>query len=297
MSLRCRPGRNSTGGAPSSPSASTNTALFVPLPSAVIARKMWELVSKVIGASQAPAAVIDEDTADAIANKLCRYVLLREHLRKPVSRTDMKAAVMSEHNDRSGKIFKQVLAAANARRIDVPLSDNAMSRALAASEDPLHTFKMDGKRVKLQIWDTAGQERYRAITRSHYRRAAGAVLIYDCTDPGSLKNAQDVWLPELISSAEDEALMRNCIMLVGNKTDLPSDQQVSSEVHDACQQDMGVTISQRTSARTGDGVEAAFGELIQRVYELRTMEASKAANGAGDKRKLFRKSSSKSSCC
>ena len=155
----------------------------------------------------------------------------------------------------------------------------------------------DGTKIKAQIWDTAGQERYRAITRSHYRRAAGAVLIYDCTDPGSLKNAQDVWLPELISSAEDEALMRNCIMLVGNKTDLPSDQQVSSEVHDACQQDMGVTISQRTSARTGDGVEAAFGELILRVYELRTMEASKAANGAGDKRKLFRKSSSKSSCC
>jgi len=40
-----------------------------------------------------------------------------------------------------------VLAAANARRVDVPLNDNQMSRALAASEDPLHTFKMDGKWV------------------------------------------------------------------------------------------------------------------------------------------------------
>lgn len=160
----------------------------------------------------------------------------------------------------------------------------------------------DGTKIKAQIWDTAGQERYRAITRSHYRRAAGAMLIYDSTDPGSLKNAQDVWLPELISSAEDEATMRQCIMLVGNKTDLPSSQQVSSEVHDACQQDMGVDLSQRTSARTGDGVEAAFGELVQRVYELRTQETSKNGSGGSSKRNLFRKSSTssggtKSSCC
>lgn len=63
-------------------------------------------------ASQAPLAV-DMETADAIANKLCRFVLLREHLRKPVSRADMKSAVMNEHNDRSGKVFKQVLALAN----------------------------------------------------------------------------------------------------------------------------------------------------------------------------------------
>ena len=46
-------------------------------------------------------------------------VLLREHARKPLSRTEMKAAVMSEHNDRSGKIFKQVLAAANEKLKEV----------------------------------------------------------------------------------------------------------------------------------------------------------------------------------
>lgn len=70
------------------------------------------------GASQLP-QVINAETADAIANKLCRYVLLHEHKRKPVTRTEMKAAVMSEHNDRSGKIFKQVLGAANAKLKDL----------------------------------------------------------------------------------------------------------------------------------------------------------------------------------
>eukprot|EP01119_Soliformovum_irregulare_P010009 TRINITY_DN2424_c0_g1_i1.p1 TRINITY_DN2424_c0_g1~~TRINITY_DN2424_c0_g1_i1.p1 ORF type:complete len:133 (-),score=4.38 TRINITY_DN2424_c0_g1_i1:463-861(-) len=42
-------------------------------------------------------------------------------------------------------------------------------------------ISIDGKQVKLQIWDTAGQESFRSITRSYYRGAAGALLVYDIT--------------------------------------------------------------------------------------------------------------------
>ncbi len=38
---------------------------------------------------------------------------------------------------------------------------------------------LGGKSVKLQVWDTAGQERFRSVTRSYYRGAAGALLVYD----------------------------------------------------------------------------------------------------------------------
>lgn len=43
------------------------------------------------------------------------------------------------------------------------------------------TVKLTGKVVKLQIWDTAGQENFRSITRSYYRSAIGAFLVYDIT--------------------------------------------------------------------------------------------------------------------
>ena len=39
----------------------------------------------------------------------------------------------------------------------------------------------NGGTVKAQIWDTAGQERYKAICGAHYKRALGALVVYDVT--------------------------------------------------------------------------------------------------------------------
>ena len=67
-----------------------------------------------------------------------------------------------------------------------------------------------GGTVKAQIWDTAGQERYRAITSSHYRRAVGALLVYDVTKQSTFQNCAK-WMEELRQSAEPDIV----IMLEG----------------------------------------------------------------------------------
>uniref|UniRef100_K3WUA3 Rab11 family GTPase n=1 Tax=Globisporangium ultimum (strain ATCC 200006 / CBS 805.95 / DAOM BR144) TaxID=431595 RepID=K3WUA3_GLOUD len=77
--------------------------------------------------------------------------------------------------------------------------------------------------IKARIWDTAGQERYRAITRSHYRRADGALLVYDVADPDSFTKLGE-WLKTLQETAGDSL---KCIMVVENKADQLSEATAS----------------------------------------------------------------------
>lgn len=83
----------------------------------------------------------------------------------------------------------------------------------------------DGTTVKAQLWDTAGQEKYRAITVAHYRKALGALIVYDITRAKTFENVK-VWLEDLLKSAEENI----CIMLVGNKLDLVNENPSKREV-------------------------------------------------------------------
>ena len=76
---------------------------------------------------------------------------------------------------------------------------------------------LDKRPIKLQIWDTAGQESFRSITRSYYRGACGAMLVYDVTRRDTFTHLHR-WLDE----AHQNSTSSMVIMLVGNKSDLES---------------------------------------------------------------------------
>jgi len=116
-----------------------------------------------------------------------------------------------------------------------------------------------GGKVKAQIWDTAGQERYRAITSSHYRRAVGALLVYDITKQATFQNCIK-WMEELRQNAEPDIV----IMLVGNKVDLP-DRQVYWDHASEFATQHGLFFKE-ASAVTGSGVNDAFQHLLQEIY-------------------------------
>ncbi|VDM07002.1 unnamed protein product [Wuchereria bancrofti] len=71
---------------------------------------------------------------------------------------------------------------------------------------------IDSKQIKLQIWDTAGQESFRSITRSYYRGAAGALLVYDITRRDTFNHLAS-WLED----ARQHSNSNMVIMLIGNK--------------------------------------------------------------------------------
>lgn len=102
---------------------------------------------------------------------------------------------------------------------------------VTVKEDSSHTIGVEfgskvvpvsGKQVKLQIWDTAGQERFKSVTRSYYRGAAGALLVYDVTRRDTF-NALSNWLADARALASPSIV----VLLVGNKSDLDANREVT----------------------------------------------------------------------
>ncbi|KAG6522750.1 hypothetical protein ZIOFF_019902 [Zingiber officinale] len=122
-------------------------------------------------------------------------------------------------------------------------------------------INIDKKPIKLQIWDTAGQESFRSITRSYYRGAAGALLVYDITRRETFNHLAS-WLED----ARQHANAKMTIMLIGNKSDLAHRRAVSAEEGEQFAKDHGL-IFMEASAKTAQNVEEAFIDTATNIYK------------------------------
>ncbi|CAL5225268.1 g8062 [Coccomyxa viridis] len=122
-------------------------------------------------------------------------------------------------------------------------------------------INIDGKQIKLQIWDTAGQESFRSITRSYYRGAAGALLVYDITRRETFNHLAS-WLED----ARQHANPNMTIMLIGNKSDLTHRRAVTTEEGEQFAKEHGLVFLE-TSAKTAHNVEEAFINTARKIYE------------------------------
>ncbi|XP_067913541.1 ras-related protein Rab-21-like isoform X1 [Heterodontus francisci] len=131
-------------------------------------------------------------------------------------------------------------------------------------------LNISGKRVSLAIWDTAGQERFHALGPIYYRDSNGAILVYDITDEDSFQKVKN-WVKELRKMLGSEI----CLCIVGNKTDLEKDRNVSVEEAEAYAASVGAKHF-HASAKVNKGIEELFLDVCKKMLEVAQAEEAAA---------------------
>jgi len=119
---------------------------------------------------------------------------------------------------------------------------------------------IDDETCLLDILDTAGQEEYSAMRDQYMRTGEGFLLVYSITSRNSFEEVS-AFRDQIIRCKD---LERVPIALVGNKSDLESERQVSAAEGKELAKSFGCPCLE-TSAKTRVNVEEAFYDLVREI--------------------------------
>ncbi|XP_045174237.2 EF-hand calcium-binding domain-containing protein 4B-like isoform X4 [Mercenaria mercenaria] len=137
----------------------------------------------------------------------------------------------------------------------------------------IKNLPIENQIIVLQLWDTAGQERFRSITKQYFRKADGVVVMYDVTSETSFTNVRN-WMTSVQDGASDDAVL----VLLGNKNDLPEDDDTKAvKMKDGSRlADEYGTLFYETSALSGENVNNAMEALARVLKEKEDKEIEKS---------------------
>jgi Ras-related protein Rab-1A len=153
------------------------------------------------------------------------------------------------------------------------------------------TIEIEDKKVKLQVWDTAGQERFRNVAKNYFQSSNGFLLVFDITDKESFQKLNDFWMDQLNMHAPKKAKS----VLVGNKSDLAGQRQVSIEDAEEFAKDNNLKYYE-VSAKEGTKVVELFFYLANEIYQSHTYEENNYNKNITLKKEKSKKKDKKKCC-
>lgn len=121
---------------------------------------------------------------------------------------------------------------------------------------------MDGVKASLDILDTAGQEEYSSMRDMYMKTGEGFMLVFSLTDRASFEEIASFY--NQIMRVKGESVPFVPMLMVGNKSDLTADRQITQEE--------GIALAQRfncayieTSAKTDENVTDAFHGVVKMI--------------------------------
>ena len=142
------------------------------------------------------------------------------------------------------------------------LTNNAFSETYKPTIGTGHTYwttTINRQVIDVQLWDTAGEERFASLSPIYYRDSQGAMVVYSVEDQESAKNVIK-WIERFRDSVPGHVP----ISIVCNKIDL-AESQITPDLSQIAE-DNGCIYS-KVSAKTGEGVNEAFTELVQKAIQ------------------------------
>ncbi|XP_038605503.1 ras-related protein Rab-17 [Tachyglossus aculeatus] len=151
---------------------------------------------------------------------------------------------------------------------------------------------LDSATLKFEIWDTAGQEKYHSVCHLYFRGASAALLVYDITKKDSFHKAQQ-WLRELENEFLPEEIV---IMLVGNKTDLEDEREVTVEEGKEFAESKKLLFLE-ASAKENHQVTEIFTAIAQELLLREEQREAKAHQWNNSQVDLSETSGNRKKCC
>ncbi len=131
-----------------------------------------------------------------------------------------------------------------------------------------YKLKLGDLTIGFQVWDLAGQDKYKYIRSSFYGGATGCFLVFDVTNPKSMKDLS-AWVDEAIRYSNGTI---EIFVICANKIDLKDNREITKEMGEkytmALRESSGLQCEYiETSALTGENIDVAFDQMAKCLLE------------------------------